>query len=110
MEAYINWKVFDEVLIKGHNLAPILRRFERDFTTKNERNIREGKATIPQDSMDRLNAISEITPTAQAIINAAENWVILSQKDNGRYPNDNEWHRFQSSPLNGKIGMSFGFA
>lgn len=106
-EANCILKLFDEVLINEHNLATILRRFERDFSTKNSRNIREGKAVIPQDSLDRLKAISDITPTSQAIINAAENWVILSQKDNGRYPNENEWHRFQSSPLNGKIGMSF---
>ena len=106
-EAKCILKLFYEVLIQGHDLTPFLLEFEHEFTTKNRKNLREGKVTIPQDSLERLKAINNISPTAQAIINAAENWVILTQKDNGRYPNENEWHRFQCSPLNGKISMSF---
>lgn len=42
-----------------------------------------------------------------ATIRVAEDWVIENQSDNGRFPNENEWRRFCSSPLDGKITMSF---
>jgi hypothetical protein len=40
------------------------------------------------------------------VIDAADNWVIETQKDLARFPNSNEWARILTSPLDGQIGMS----
>lgn len=106
-EANCILKMIKSVIIDGANLTPQINRIQKDFDKKNEKYERDGKPLIPQDSLDRLIAIQSISPKEYAIMTAAENWVILTQKDNGRYPNDNEWHRFLTGPLNGKIGMSF---
>lgn len=100
-------KLIKDVIIDGGNLSTQINRIQREFARKNAGYERAGKPLLPQDSLERLLAIQNITPSEHAIITAAENWVILTQKDNGRYPNDNEWHRFLISPLDGKIGMSF---
>lgn len=100
-------KLMESVLIDGKNLVTTIHLIEKDFKRKNRKALKDGKIPIPQESLERILGIKEMTPDIQAIINAAENWVILTQKDNGRYPNDNEWNRFLRSPLDGKIGMSF---
>ena len=106
-EANCILKLIENVMLGSTNINDILKKFQREFNAKNEKNEREGRALIARESLDRLLEIETFTPVEQGIINAAENWVILTQKDNGRYANDNEWHRFLLSPLNGKIGMSF---
>lgn len=106
-EASCILKLMNNVILEGANLTDQISDFRREFERKNATYERTGKPLLPQDSLDRLLAIQNITPSEHAIITAAENWVILTQKDNGRYPNDNEWHRFLTSPLDGKIGMSF---
>ena len=57
--------------------------------------------------MDKILNIKKITPRQIGVFTAIDDWVIETQKDNGRYPNDNEWDRFRKSALNGEIGMSF---
>lgn len=106
-EASCILKLIDRVILGNASLTTEINQFQREFERKNTACERAGKPLLPQDSLDRLLMIQNITPLEHAIITAAENWVILTQKDNGRYPNDNEWHRFLSSPLDGKIGMSF---
>ena len=106
-EANCVLKLIDSVLIQHESLSPAINSFERDFRKKNSSNVQKGKPLIPEDSLERIQKITAFTPVEQGIVSAAENWVILTQKDNGRYPNDNEWHRFLTSPLDGKIGMSF---
>lgn len=106
-EANCILKLIKNVILDGSNLATQISRFQREFNQKNADYESAGKPLIPQNSLDRLIAMQTISPNEYAIVTAAENWVILTQKDNGRYPNDNEWHRFLTSPLDGKIGMSF---
>ena len=106
-EANCILKLIKNVIIEGGSLTTQITRFQREFNQKNANYERTGKPLIPQESIDRLIAVQNISPSEYAIITAAENWVILTQKDNGRCPNDNEWHRFLTSPLDGKIGMSF---
>ena len=43
------------------------------------------------------------------MIDAADNWVVQSQKEAGTCTNDNEWQRLLSGPLDGQIGMSLRF-
>lgn len=106
-EANCILKLIEDVMLGTTNLTTLINRFQRDFNRKNARNEKKGKPLIPQECIERLQEITKFSPIDQGIINAAENWVILTQKDNGRYVNDNEWHRFLTSPLDGKIGMSF---
>ena len=106
-EANCILKLIDSVLIHHNSISTEINRHEKDFKRKNVAYARFGKPLLPEDSLERIHSIVEIAPPEQGIVSAAENWVILTQKDNGRYPNDNEWHRFLTSPLNGKIGMSF---
>lgn len=112
--AYINqsdweakWilKIINGVIIKEKSLDVFINKAQKDFENKNKKN--QGKTSISDQSMERLLSIKTISPEIVGIINAADNWVIEAQKDNGRFPNDNEWSRFINSKLNGKIGMSF---
>lgn len=100
-------KLIENVLIAQEDLATNITALQKDFLRKNNKAIEKGKPLIPEDSLNRILAINEMSPVEQAIITAADNWVILTQKDNGRFPNDNELNRFLVSPLDGKIGMSF---
>ena len=104
-----NWilKLMREVIIGKKKLSVVIPKIKEDFKTKNEKKLKENKELISEASLDRLSNLTRVTPEDHSIINAADDWVISTQKDNGRYPNDNEWGRFLQSPLNGKIGMSF---
>jgi hypothetical protein len=100
-------KIINLVLVNENNFDELLNVIRADFNRNNIRLDREGKVMMSEDSLQRLLNISEITPRVQGVIRAVDDWVIITQKDNGRFPNENEWHRFLTSPLNGKIGMSF---
>lgn len=77
------------------------------FTSTNEKQKNGGKEPLPEEILNRLETIGKATPRWLSVVNAADNWVIETQKDFGRYPNDNEWERFQNGNLDGEIGMSF---
>ena len=94
-------------MLDDKSLEKELNAILSDFTTKNRRNTINFKPLIPQESLDRLMSVQDISPVNQGIIKVADDWVILTQKDNGRLPNDNEWNRFLKSPLDGKISLSF---
>lgn len=100
-------KLLDEVVIKEKSLSRLTTEIQKDYRRKNIKRAQDNKELLAEDALDRLNTLSSITPEDHSIINAAENWVILTQKDNGRFPNDNEWRRFLNSELDGKISMSF---
>ena len=48
----------------------------------------------------------KISPLHLGVIDAADNWVVETQKEFGRLPNDNEWQRMLAGPLDGRIGIS----
>ena len=100
-------RLFERVLINNENLEEQLNIVHRDFQQTNARNERGSNALIPDDCLTRILAIRNFTPMVNGIADAGDNWVITNEKDNGRYPNDNEWNRMLRSPLNGRIGMSF---
>lgn len=99
--------LIDKCILGDCDIAQEIELIKKDFDLKNTKNDKEGKPLIPDESLKNILAIQSKTPQTEAIINAGDNWVIQTQKDNGRLPNDNEWHRFINSPLDGKIGMSF---
>lgn len=100
-------RLIQDVILDNKNIDQKLRVIYYEFSTKNQQNEREYKPLIPQDSLDRLMSIKDISPIEQGVIKAADDWVLITQKDNGRFPNDNEWNRFMRSPLDGKIALSF---
>lgn len=85
----------------------ILGDIEKEFTTTNIKRAGQNKEPIPQEDLDAIRAIGRIDPPHIGVMDAADNWVIETHKEFGRYPNDNEWNRLRDGPLDGKIGMSF---
>lgn len=79
---------------------------QSEFGKANAKKEKAGKETVPVQSLQNIQEIGRIAPRFMGIVNAADNWVIETQKDFARAPNDNEWERFMRSPLDGKIGMS----
>jgi hypothetical protein len=85
----------------------LVRAAEVDFTKQNAKRLKKDQILIPDAELHAITSIARISPFEAGIIDAIDNWVIEVQKDLGRAPNDNEWQRFLSSPLDGKIGMSY---
>lgn len=80
---------------------------EEDFERQNSRRAESLTDIIPESDIKAIKDILSVQPLTLGVLDAADNWVTDVQKDAGRYPNDNEWNRLLTSPLNGKIGMSF---
>jgi len=78
-----------------------------DFATKNKKALRTDTPVIPDDELAALERILNITPIELGVIDALDNWVVTTWKDVGRLPNENEWNRLRTGPLDGMIGMSF---
>jgi hypothetical protein len=88
-------------------IQAILTEAESEFATKNAERTRKDKPLLPEEDLQALTAIRAMKPLQLGVIDAADNWVVESQKELGRLPNDNEWNRLCTSPLDGQIGMSF---
>lgn len=88
-------------------IRKIIAMAEEGVAQKNKKEIQQKGEQIPLDELNALKHILEIKPLFLGVIDAADNWVAETHKDFGRLPNDNEWARLKSGPLDGKIGMSF---
>jgi hypothetical protein len=62
---------------------------------------------LPEEALKSIKAIEKVSPLYLGVIQAADDWIIDTHKEFARIPNDNEWNRYLSSPLDGMIGMSF---
>ncbi len=80
---------------------------ENEFKENNKKNTKKGKDLIPESELDVIKGILKHIPHSSGILDEIENWVMEFHKDAARAPNNNEWERLLSSPLDGKIGMSF---
>ena len=78
-----------------------------DFAKKNAQRAQTDREAIPIRELESLLSIAETQPQLMGIVDAADNWVLENYRDAARLPNDNEWRRLLTSPLNGQIGMSF---
>lgn len=88
------------------SLAKLLHAAEKDFTKKNKDALKSDKDGVPACDLEVVRKLCQGSPARLAIIDAADNWVIANCRDAGRAPNDNEWERLKSSPLDGMIGVS----
>jgi hypothetical protein len=80
---------------------------EKDFTKKNAQRARTDRDAISDHEIESLLSIAGTQPVTLGIVDAVDNWVVENYKDFARLPNENEWGRLLTSPLNGQIGMSF---
>ena len=92
----------DEVRVKQR-----VAEAERDFVRKNYQRIQNNRETIPDNEIKSLQSVINTNPITMGIIDAVDSWVLENYRDAARFPNENEWQRLISSPLNGEIGMSF---
>ena len=114
--AYINqsdWEasrileIIEDVIINNQPIRVCLEKVKAKFLAYNKIKAKENKLQLDEEILRKFDKITTMSPVDQAIIRVAEDWVIENQSDNGRFPNENEWRRFCSSPLDGKITMSF---
>jgi hypothetical protein len=87
----------------------IIQAAEKDFKKTNAALQKKKKfeEPIPDASLEALRSIASSSPLLLGIIDAADNWVAETLKEAARLPNENEWKRLKSGPLDGRIGMSF---
>lgn len=88
-------------------VADLIEAAESDFTKKNIERENKFREPIPEASIEALRAILKVTPLLVALTDAADNWVTECMGESGRMPNENEWYRLKTGPLDGRIGMSF---
>jgi hypothetical protein len=113
--AYVNqsdWlgRILVSLIDNMNDPALVLKQIEAaeyDFTKKNIVREKKFRELIPEASLVALRAIPKTTPLLVALTDAADNWVTECMKEVGRLPNDNEWNRLKTGPLDGRIGMSF---
>ena len=88
-------------------VARLIEAAETDFTKKNAERENKFREPIPEASIEALRAILKVTPLLVALTDVADNWVAECMGESGRMPNENEWYRLKTGPLDGRIGMSF---
>ncbi|HWL95209.1 MAG TPA: hypothetical protein VNT79_16940 [Phycisphaerae bacterium] len=79
---------------------------KREFELTNKKRLQQDQLPIANGELEALRRVTEINPVHIGVVDAVDNWVIETRKDSARAPNDDEWRRFLSSPLDGMIGMS----
>lgn len=80
---------------------------EANFESRNIQKEKLGEPLFPESEIEAIRRIRAISPLHLGVIDAADSWVVETQKEAGRFPNENEWNRYLSSSLDGAIGMSF---
>jgi hypothetical protein len=80
---------------------------KKDFQSKNKVLVAKGLPPYPSSELDKIINLGTITPIHLGVLDCADNWVVESQKELARFPNENELNRLNSGPLDGLIGMSF---
>lgn len=113
--AYVNqsdWRAKHLLRIASalNNSDEIIKKIEfakLDFEAKNKILSSKDLPPIAVSELEKIVAITSIDPIHLGVLDAVDNWVVETQKDFGRMPNENELNRLKGSPLDGKIGMSF---
>jgi hypothetical protein len=83
-----------------------IRTAAADFQKQNVARTKKTTPLIPDEDLEVIRSLSKASPLELAIIDAADNWVVSTFYEAGRFPNTNEWEQLKKSPLNGKIGVS----
>ncbi|MCP4373096.1 MAG: hypothetical protein GY797_34070 [Deltaproteobacteria bacterium] len=112
--AYINqsdWRAKNLLRLLGEELSrqdvsKDIEQIKLDYESKNSNRIASNKELISGYELSCFEKIQQVRPPYLGIIDAADNWIIDTYQDAARYPNENEWNRLKTSPLDGAIGMS----
>lgn len=111
--AYINqsdWEaarileLLQSIVVDKKDAESEIVRVRRDFAKKNLKYQKEGKATLPQEMLTRVEGAAQ---SPSSVVLAAENWVTTNLNENWHSPSASVWTRILTKPLEGKIGMSF---
>lgn len=78
-----------------------------DFVKQNQNRDKKDSVPILDSELQALRKVVDVKPVLVGVIEAADAWVIEGLREMGRAPSENEWNRLLTSPLDGKIGMSF---
>jgi len=96
-----------QVMDKEDAIRNVISESRSHFQKTNQTRVKKQNEPLPEDELKAIEDIRSVSPLHIAILDAADNWVIDTHKDFARMPNDNEWSRLRSGPLDGQIGMSF---
>lgn len=85
----------------------MIDRAKIDYEKQNRNRLKKNRDPLPEGDLCALEAIKGVTPRFIGVLDQLDNWMAEVLKDASRAPNDNEWGRLLSGPLDGQIGMSF---
>lgn len=100
------FSLLDEPLENSDRVNAFIKAAESDFQKQNVARTKKTKPLIPDEDLEVIRSLSRASPLELAIIDAADNWVVSTFHEAGRFPNTNEWEQLKKSPLNGRIGVS----
>ena len=92
---------FSDSFVSASADAAIAEGIRKNLRKKNS------ERKIPPAVFERLRKAKETSPGRIGVVQAVDGWVVSNLADAARYPSPNELRRLMSSPLDGKIGMSF---
>lgn len=98
--------LIDEPQDNSKHLEAFIKAAETDFVKQNAGRAKKLRPLIPDEDLDVIRSLPKVAPIELAIIDAADNWVVSTFHEAGRFPNTNEWEQLKKSALNGKIGVS----
>ena len=100
------FSLLDDSQESSDRVNAFIKATEADFLKQNLARTKRTKPLIPDEDLEVIRSLSKASPLELAIIDAADNWVVSTFHEAGRFPNTNEWEQLKKSPLNGKIGVS----
>ncbi len=77
-----------------------------EFAKINASRIKKDRLPLPDDDLRAITNVLKLNVLSIGLIDAIDNWVMDMCKESARAPNEDEWGRLKSGPLDGKIGMS----
>jgi hypothetical protein len=95
------------VLDSRDAILELVASSEVEFAKRNRKREQRLQSAIPDADLAAIQRIGTVAPVHVGVIDAAENWVTEVLRDAARAPNENEWRRLVTGPLDGQIGMSF---
>jgi len=95
------------VMDNQEQVRELIEKIKVDFSAKNKILTAKDLPPMPDSYLEKIVKVAEISPLSLGVLDCADNWVVESQKELARFPNENELNRLKDGPLDGKIGMSF---
>jgi len=100
----------------GSSLAKIFVNLNNDkklrddikkIVDKAKKKLKNGDNNIQSDDVSSINDLLSKKPIKEAFINLCDSWVNEHSSELAIIPNSYYWNKFMTSPLDGKLGVSF---